>query len=101
MYNPQMQQAQYYQQVYGPSSSSTMGSPYYYGYSVQAAPRGTFSTPQPHRLPAGPSYLYYPTPIDASFSPYRPLQQPVIRQLPPSPTGNFLSSFSTFFIDKY
>lgn len=95
MYNPQIQQAQYYQQVYGPSTS-TMASPYYYGYSVQpAAPRGTFSTPQPHRIPAGPSYLYYPTtPIEgASFSAaYRPYQQqPVIRH--PSPTGNFFFSF--------
>ncbi|XP_058756057.1 uncharacterized protein LOC131629277 [Vicia villosa] len=90
MYNPQIQQAQYYQQVYGPSSS-TMASPYYYGYSVQpAAPRSTFSTPQPHRIPAGPSYLYYPTtPIEgAPFSPaYRPFnQQPVIRHPSPSPS---------------
>ncbi|WJX62894.1 hypothetical protein P8452_47842 [Trifolium repens] len=97
MYNPQMQQAQYYQQLYGPSSS-TMASPYYYGYSVQAAaPRGgTFSTPQPHRMAAGPSYLYYPpTPIEGgSFSaiPYRPIQQqPLIRHPSPSPSpnGNF------------
>jgi len=91
MYNPQIQQAQYYQQLYGPSSS-TMGSPYYYGYSMQAAPRGTFSTPQPHRIPAGPSYLYYPTtPMEGgSFSAYRPLQQPLIRQPSPtpSPSGN-------------
>jgi hypothetical protein len=97
MYNPQMQQAQYYQQLYGPSSS-TMASPYYYGYSMQAAaPRGgTFSTPQPHRMAAGPSYLYYPpTPIEGgSFSaiPYRPIQQqPLIRHPSPSPSpnGNF------------
>ncbi|CAK8537465.1 unnamed protein product [Lathyrus sativus] len=92
MYNPQIQQAQYYQQMYGPSTS-TMASPYYYGYSVQpAAPRGTFSTPQPHRIPAGPSYLYYPTtptPIEgASFSAaYRPYQQQtVIRHPSPSPS---------------
>ncbi|WJX57550.1 hypothetical protein P8452_43099 [Trifolium repens] len=94
MYNPQMQQAQYYQQLYGPSSS-TMASPYYYGYSMQAAaPRGgTFSTPQPHRMAAGPSYLYYPpTPIEGgSFSatPYRPIQQqPLIRHPSPSPSPN-------------
>lgn len=93
MYNP-MQQAQYFQQLYGPSSS-TMASPYYYGYSVQAAaPRGTFSTPQPHRIQAGPSYLYYPTtPMEGpSFSAaYRPVQQPLIRHHSPSPspTGNF------------
>ncbi|ESW13179.1 hypothetical protein PHAVU_008G174100 [Phaseolus vulgaris] len=89
LYNPQIQQPQYYQQLYGPSSS-TMASPYYYGYSVQA-PRGTFSTPQPHRIPAGPSYLYYPTPMEGSFSAYRPppqLQQLPIRQPPPSPSDS-------------
>lgn len=92
MYNPQIQQPQYYQQLYGPSSS-TMGSPYYYGYSMQA-PRGTFSTtPQPHRMPAGPSYLYYPTPMEGSFPAYRPppqLQQLAIRQPSPFPSGTFL-----------
>lgn len=96
MYNPQIhhQQPQYYhQQMYGAASSST---PYYYGYSVQAAPRGTFSTPQAHRMPAGPSYLYYPTtPIEGSFSAYRPIQQqPVIRQPSPSPSGNIFSSLT-------
>lgn len=85
MYNPHIQQPQYYQQLYGPSSS-TMASPYYYGYSVQA-PRGTFSTPQAHRLPAGPSYIYYPTPMEGSF---RPPHQPATRQLPPSPSGILL-----------
>ncbi|KAI4307408.1 hypothetical protein L6164_030602 [Bauhinia variegata] len=88
LYNPQMQQqAQiYHQQVYGPSSP-TMGSPYYYGYSVQAT-RGTFSTPQPHRLPAGPSYLYYPTaPMEGSFSAYRPPQPPTLSHPFPSPTA--------------
>ncbi|XP_004516562.1 uncharacterized protein [Cicer arietinum] len=85
IYNPQIQQAQYFQQLYGPSSS-TMGSPYYYGYSVQAAaPRGTFSTP---RIQAAPSYLYYPTtPMEGSFSAaYRPFQQPLIRHPSPSPS---------------
>lgn len=99
MYNPQIQQPQYYQQLYGPSSS-TMGSPYYYGYSVQA-PRGTFSTPQPNRIPAGPSYLYYPTPMEASFSAYRPppqLQQLPIRPTPPSPSGTIPFLFSTKLI---
>lgn len=90
MYNPQIQQPQYYQQLYGPSSS-TMGSPYYYGYSMQA-PRGTFSTtPQPHRMPAGPSYLYYPTPMEGSFPAYRPppqLQQLAIRQPSPFPSDS-------------
>lgn len=100
MYNPQIQQPQYYhQQLYGPSSS-TMGSPYYYGYSVQA-PRGTFSSTQPHRIPAGPSYLYYPTPMESSFSAYRPppqLQQLPIRQPPPSPSGSFSFLFSNKLI---
>ncbi|KAI4337683.1 hypothetical protein L6164_016067 [Bauhinia variegata] len=90
LYNPQMQQqAQYYQQVYGPSSP-TMVSPYYYGYSVQAT-RGTFSAPQPHRLPAGPSYPYYPTatatPMEGSFSPYRPPQPPTRSHPFPSPSA--------------
>ncbi|OIW02379.1 hypothetical protein TanjilG_04972 [Lupinus angustifolius] len=83
MYNPQIQQAQYYQQLYGPSTS-TIGSPYYYGYSVQA-PRGTFSTPQPHRLPAGPSYIYYPTSPMEGSSAFRPPYHPPTRQIPLSP----------------
>ncbi|KAF3445848.1 hypothetical protein FNV43_RR11025 [Rhamnella rubrinervis] len=62
-YNPQVQHSQFYHhQLYG-TSSSTMPTPYYYGYSVQA-PRGTFSTPQAHRMP-GPSYIYYPTQMEA------------------------------------
>ncbi|XP_061345963.1 uncharacterized protein LOC133291675 [Gastrolobium bilobum] len=83
LYNPQIQQPQYYQQLYGPSSS-TMGSQYYYGYSVQT-PRSTFSSPQANRPSAGPSYLYYPTPMEVSFSGYRSPQQPAIRQPFPSP----------------
>ncbi|KAG2399968.1 RNA-binding protein [Vigna angularis] len=83
LYNPQIQQPQYYQQVYG-ASSSTMSTPYYYGYSVQA-PRNTFSSPQANRLSPGPSYLYYPTPVEVSFSAYRPLQSPVTQSFP-SPT---------------
>ncbi|GMI90601.1 hypothetical protein HRI_002729400 [Hibiscus trionum] len=67
-YNPQIQQPQYYHQLYGPSS---MGSPHYYGYSLQA-PRGTFSAPQAQRFP-GPSYLYYSTPMEGSSSTYPPL----------------------------
>ncbi|KAK8642775.1 hypothetical protein V6N13_012107 [Hibiscus sabdariffa] len=69
LYNPQIQQAQYYHQLYG-SSSTTMGSPYYFGYSMQA-PRGTFSSPQAQRIP-GPSYLYYPTQMEGSFSNHPP-----------------------------
>ncbi|KAG5018947.1 hypothetical protein JHK87_014802 [Glycine soja] len=83
MYNPQIQQPQYYQQLYE-ASSSTMGTPYYYGYSVQA-PRNTFSSPQANRLSPGPSYLYYPIPIEVSFSGYRPPQQSPMRQTFPSP----------------
>ncbi|KAE8682191.1 RNA-binding protein 38-like isoform X2 [Hibiscus syriacus] len=62
VYNPQIHQARYYHQLYEPSSSS-MAPPYYYGYSLQA-PRGTFPAPRPQ----GPSYLYYPTPMEASSS---------------------------------
>ncbi|KAK4434211.1 putative RNA-binding protein ARP1 [Sesamum alatum] len=88
MYNPQMQQAQYYNQVYGASSSS-MGAPYYYGYSVQApSPRGTFSIPPAQRF-QGPSYLYYPTQVEASSPTYPPpppipLLQPRRLAFPPS-----------------
>ncbi|TQD97839.1 hypothetical protein C1H46_016534 [Malus baccata] len=81
MYNPQVyQQPQYYPQVYGSSPSSPMGTPYYYhGYSFQSpSPRGTFSSPQAHRMLA-PSYLYYPThnmePSSSSY-PNPPLLQP-------------------------
>ncbi|RDY01065.1 putative RNA-binding protein ARP1 [Mucuna pruriens] len=86
LYNPQVQQPQYYQQLYG-ASSSTMSTPYYYGYSVQA-PRNTFSSPQANRLSPGPSYLYYPTPMEVSFSGYRPPQQSPMRQSFPSPNDS-------------
>ncbi|KAK7353055.1 hypothetical protein VNO80_18488 [Phaseolus coccineus] len=86
LYNPQIQQPQYYQQLYG-ASSSTMSTPYYYGYSVQA-PRSTFSSPQANRLSPGPSYLYYPTPVEVSFSGYRPLQQSPMSQNFPSPSDS-------------
>lgn len=78
VYNPQVQQTQYYQQVYGASSSNPMGaSPYYYGYSLQApTPRGAYPAPhQPQRLtPPAPSYLYYSSQLPdataaASFPP--------------------------------
>lgn len=90
-YNPQLQQPQYYQQLYGTSSSAAGGSlsPYFYGYSVQA-PRGTFTPPQAHRIP-GPSYLYYPTHMEAYASPPPPphplhptLQQPTRHPFPSS-----------------
>ncbi|XP_062163231.1 uncharacterized protein LOC133870183 [Alnus glutinosa] len=73
LYNPQVQQPQYYQPLYG-TSPSTMGSPYYYGYSFQA-PRSTYSSPQGQRLP-GSSYIYYPMHMDGSLS---------TTYLPPSP----------------
>lgn len=93
MYNPQLQQPQYYHpQLYG-ASSSTMGSPYYYGYSMQS-PRGTFSAPQAQRI-QGPSYLYYPTQmVDGSFSSYptTPLPHTLLQSpwqpFPSSTTGN-------------
>ncbi|XP_050378961.1 uncharacterized protein LOC126796234 [Argentina anserina] len=89
LYNQQAvvhQQPQYYQQqqLYGATSPSTMGAPYYYhhqGYSFQS-PRDSFSpVPQAHQMPAAPSYVYYPTQqMDAasSFSSYPPpiLQPP-------------------------
>ncbi|CAJ1974094.1 unnamed protein product [Sphenostylis stenocarpa] len=86
LYNPQIQQAQYYQQQLYGASSSTMSTPYYYGYSVQA-PRNTFSSPQANRLSPGPSYLYYSSPVEVSFSAYRPPQQSPMRQTFPSPSG--------------
>ncbi|KAK4274118.1 hypothetical protein QN277_017398 [Acacia crassicarpa] len=97
LYNPQIQQPQYYQQVYG-ASSSGVSSPYYYGYSVQP-PRASYSTPQAHRLPPGPSYLYYPyppsppspapappPPVDLSFPAYRPPRQPTLLRQPSTPS---------------
>ncbi|XP_028771823.1 RNA-binding protein 38 isoform X2 [Neltuma alba] len=96
LYNPQIQQPQYYQQMYG-ASSSGVSSPYYYGYSVQP-PRPSYSTPQPHRLtPGPPSYLYYPypspspapPPMDLSFSAYRTPRQPTLLRQPfPSSTDS-------------
>ncbi|XWS23904.1 hypothetical protein CRYUN_Cryun28dG0055700 [Craigia yunnanensis] len=84
LYNPQIHQPQYYHQLYG-SSSTTMGSPYYYGYSLQA-PRGTFSAPQAQRIP-GPSYLYHPTQMEGSFSSYPPSPFHLTRHPFPSSTA--------------
>lgn len=85
MYNPiQQQQQQYYQQMYGGPSASTsaMGavSPYYYGYSLQAAGRGAYSSPQAHRIP-GPSYLYYPAHAEGPPSPFQPPPPPTLQPL--------------------
>ncbi|KAL8514019.1 hypothetical protein ACS0TY_013221 [Phlomoides rotata] len=83
MYNPHVQQTQYYNQLYG-TSSSALGSPYYYGYS----PRGTFPMPAAHRF-QGPSYLYYPAQVEGSYPPTPhpaavPLLQPIRHSLPSS-----------------
>ncbi|GMN45347.1 hypothetical protein TIFTF001_014538 [Ficus carica] len=104
VYNPQLQQPQYYHQMYG-SSSSTMNSPYYYGgYSLAQSPRGPFSTvpahhqqppppPPPQRIAGPPSYLYYPNPphLEGSFSTTTfPHFQPTttLRHPFPSPTDS-------------
>ncbi|XP_042015903.1 RNA-binding protein 24-A-like [Salvia hispanica] len=87
MYNPHMQQSQYYNQLYG-ASSSALGSPYYYGY----APRGAFSVPPAQRMP-GPSYLYYPTQMEGTSLTYPPTPHPLpslqpIRHSLPSPSDS-------------
>lgn len=108
-YNPQqVQHSQYYHhQLYG-TSSSTMPTPYFYGYSVQA-PRGTFSTPQAHRMP-GPSYIYYPTQMEAAavtsslitttYTPPHPSASTTRHNIPsfPSPTatGTYFLSYLSF-----
>lgn len=77
VYNPQVQQSQYYTagpHLYGsgsssPSSSLGLGSsPYYYGYSTAAAapPATGFSS---SNLPMR-RYFYYPTQMEAPLSPY-------------------------------
>ncbi|KAG6786289.1 hypothetical protein POTOM_007889 [Populus tomentosa] len=87
MYNTQIQQpAQYYHQMYG-TSSSTIGSPYYYGYSLQA-PRAALSGSQAQRIP-GPSYLYFPTSMEGSFSSFpSPTIQPARHPFPSSSTAD-------------
>ncbi|XP_042493933.1 RNA-binding protein 38-like [Macadamia integrifolia] len=64
MYSPHLQ-GQYYQQMYGTSTSGIGigGSSYYYGYAMPAAapaPRLTFSASQPQRM-LGSSYITLPT----------------------------------------
>ncbi|KAG5250986.1 hypothetical protein OIU77_025468 [Salix suchowensis] len=88
MYNTQIQQpTQYYHQMYGTSSSSTIGAPYYYGYSLQA-PRAALSGPQAQRMP-GPSYLYFPTSMEGSFSSFpSPTIQPTRHPFPSSSTAD-------------
>lgn len=107
MYNHQYQQAQYYSQLYGASSSS-IGAPYYYapapGYSLQAAAaaaRGNFPVAPAQRFQA-PSYLYYPTqttPMEGSAGSYpaspHPLTQPPRLSFPTS-TGNIFPMSALF-----
>ncbi|KAL6504236.1 hypothetical protein OROGR_026159 [Orobanche gracilis] len=88
MYNPHVQQqTQYYNhhQVYG-APSSTMGAPFYYGYSIPS-PKGNISIPSAQRL-QGPTYLYYPTQVEpstsSSYPPPPPLPRPPHSTLRPS-----------------
>ncbi|OUZ99626.1 RNA recognition motif domain [Macleaya cordata] len=69
--NPHHLQAPYYPPMYG-ASSSTVGSPYYYGYSLQT-PRVPYTATQAlvNRVP---SYLHYPAQGEGSFT--TSLQQP-------------------------
>ncbi|GAA0151780.1 hypothetical protein LIER_10426 [Lithospermum erythrorhizon] len=105
IYNPQLQQQHYYPQLYGaPATSSGMGNPYYYGgYSMQASPRGSFSSATQTQRFQGPSYLYYPTQMEGSFS-YPPSPLPIFE--PPrstintSSTGN-ISSYCFHTIYSY
>ncbi|KAH9627185.1 hypothetical protein KSS87_020731 [Heliosperma pusillum] len=68
VYNPQMQQSQYYAQLYGGGSttSSSMGNPYYYqgGYSRAS------SNPGAQRIAAGAPYYYYPAQMEGNLTPY-------------------------------
>ncbi|KAG9129680.1 hypothetical protein Leryth_017758 [Lithospermum erythrorhizon] len=75
------QHPHYYPQLYGATTTSSgMGSPYYYGagYSnMQASLRGAFSAATQTRF-QGPSYLYYPTQMEGSFS-YPPTPLPTLQ----------------------
>ncbi|KAJ8628651.1 hypothetical protein MRB53_021974 [Persea americana] len=86
LYNPQYQM-QYYHQMYGSPSSSTVG-PYPYGahvgYPYQSS-GASFSAPQAHqRIPAPPYYLHYPAqgegPVHTPSQPYSWQSSPLIRQ---------------------
>ncbi|KAF8411441.1 hypothetical protein HHK36_003990 [Tetracentron sinense] len=81
LYNPQLQPPQYYHQVYG-ASSSTIGSPYYYGYS-----RGTYPAPQAHRIQGFP-YIPYPTQWEGSFTTFPPPPPPPTRHPVPLSTDS-------------
>ncbi|KAL3619675.1 hypothetical protein CASFOL_034587 [Castilleja foliolosa] len=81
MYSPHVQQTPYYNQVYG-SSSSTMGAPYYYGYSIQAPRGGALSNIPPAQRIQGPSYLYYPAQVEPHSSSYAPPPPPHLSPAP-------------------
>ena len=85
MHDAQVQHPfQYYHQIHGTSSSTMAAVPYHYGCSLQA-PRGT---PQAQRMPVGPSYIYYPTSTQGSFTSF---PSPTIQ-----PKRHPLSSSNTF-----
>ncbi|XP_058086802.1 uncharacterized protein LOC131233938 [Magnolia sinica] len=86
VYNPQIP-PQYYQQMYGTSSSA--GGPYHYaahgGYSFHAA-GASFSAPQGHRIQP-PPFLHYPAQGEGSVTPPQhpypfPPPAPLRQQLP-------------------
>ncbi|XP_072982533.1 uncharacterized protein [Typha latifolia] len=82
-YNPQMT-PQYYHQMYGPASSSTVGPPSYsythMGYTVPN-PRATSQTPQQGPRPP---YIQYPTAqMEGSFAPSYSLPPNFQLRLPP------------------
>ncbi|PIN03581.1 putative RNA-binding protein SEB4 (RRM superfamily) [Handroanthus impetiginosus] len=84
MYNPHVDQPQYYNQLYGSTSSSALASPYYYGYSYSLR-GGALSLPPAQRFQGQP-YLYYPTQVETS-SPAYPPPPPPLQQ-----TRHFVSS---------
>ncbi|KAI3930792.1 hypothetical protein MKX01_037238 [Papaver californicum] len=92
--NPHIQAAPYYPQMYG-ASSSTVGSPYYYGYSLQSPtsriPAFTAAQAPLNRIP---SYLHYPAQGDAHFT-AASLQSPVTLNPAPLPTRELAAPATT------
>lgn len=93
--NPHIQAAPYYPQMYG-ASSSTVGSPYYYGYSLQSPtsriPAFTATQAPLNRIP---SYLHYPAQGDAHFT-AASLQSPVtLNPAPLLPTRELAAPATT------
>lgn len=86
----------------GAPSSSTVGSPYYYGYSLQTTPRiptTTYTANQAHinRLP---SYLNYPAQGEPHFSPSLPssLNPTLPKELAAPSTGTFSKTHKFKFL---